>query len=102
MIPQLEIRRYVTAAGKDIFGEWWMAGLKDVRTSAKLVARIDCLAAGNFSDCKSLRGGSFGLRIDWGRVIGFTMRRWAGALFCRFVPATSANSRPTSSAHWNI
>jgi len=30
------------------------------------VARIDRLSAGNFGDCKSLRGGLFELRIDWG------------------------------------
>jgi putative addiction module killer protein len=30
------------------------------------VARIDRLSAGNFGDCKALRGGLFELRIDWG------------------------------------
>ena len=65
MIPRLEIRRYVTTTGRDIFGEW-LAGLKDVRTRAKIVARIDRLSAGNFGDCRSLRGGLFELRIDWG------------------------------------
>jgi putative addiction module killer protein len=30
------------------------------------VARIDRLAAGNFGDCRSLRGGLLELRIDWG------------------------------------
>ncbi len=30
------------------------------------MARIDRLSAGNFGDCKSLRGGLFELRIDWG------------------------------------
>ena len=65
MVPQLEIRRYVTATGRDVLGAW-LAGLKDVRTRAKIVTRIDRLAAGNFGDCKSLRGGLFELRIDWG------------------------------------
>ena len=65
MISPLEIRRYVTAAGRDVVGVW-LAGLKDVRTRAKIAARIDRLAAGNFSDCKSLRGGLYELRIDWG------------------------------------
>jgi putative addiction module killer protein len=65
MISSLEIRRYVTASGKDIVGEW-LAGLNDIRTRAKVVARIDRLAAGNFGDCKSLRGGLCELRIDWG------------------------------------
>lgn len=61
-----EIRRYLTKTGRDVFGDW-LSGLKDNRTRAKIVARIDGLAAGNFGDCKSLRGGLFELRIDWGR-----------------------------------
>jgi putative addiction module killer protein len=65
MILPVEIRRYVTANGRDLVGEW-LAGLSDVRTRAKIVARIDRLAAGNFGDCKSLRGGLYELRIDWG------------------------------------
>ncbi|HXM20383.1 MAG TPA: type II toxin-antitoxin system RelE/ParE family toxin [Terriglobales bacterium] len=65
MILPLEIRRYVTANGTDVVGEW-LGGLKDVRSRAKIVARMDRLAAGNFGDCKSLRGGLYELRIDWG------------------------------------
>jgi putative addiction module killer protein len=61
----MEIRRYLTESGRDVFGEW-LAGLKDIRTRAKIVARIDRLSAGNFGDCKALRGGLFELRIDWG------------------------------------
>jgi putative addiction module killer protein len=61
----IEVRRYLTETGRDIFGEW-LAELKDLRTRAKIVARIDRLSAGNFGDCKSLRGGLFELRIDSG------------------------------------
>ena len=61
----IELRRYVTKTGRDVFGEW-LSGLKDNRTRAKIVARIDRLSTGNFGDCKSLRGGLFELRIDWG------------------------------------
>lgn len=61
----MEIRRYLTAAGKDVLGEW-MAGLRDARSQAKIIARIDRLAVGNFGDSKSLRGGLHELRIDWG------------------------------------
>lgn len=60
-----ELRRYVTSAGKDVFGEW-LSKLKDVRAQAKIVIRIDRVAAGNFSDCKALRGGLCELRIDSG------------------------------------
>ena len=61
----MEVRRYLTGAGKDVFGEW-LSGLRDVRARAKVTARIDRLAAGNFGDCKALRDGLFELRINWG------------------------------------
>jgi putative addiction module killer protein len=61
----MELRRYLTASGRDVFGEW-LAGLRDTRTKAKIVARLDRLSAGNFGDCKALRGGLFELRINWG------------------------------------
>jgi putative addiction module killer protein len=49
----------------DLFGEW-LAKLKDDRAKAKIVIRLDRVAAGNFADCKPLRGGVSELRIDWG------------------------------------
>ena len=61
----LEIRRYLTGSGKDVFGAW-MSGLRDNRTKAKIVTRIDRLSVGNFGDCKALGNGLFELRIDWG------------------------------------
>jgi putative addiction module killer protein len=59
------LRRYITPEGKDVFGEW-LARLKDDRARAKIVIRLDRLAASNFADCKPLRGGVSELRIDWG------------------------------------
>ena len=61
----MELRRYLTASGRDVLGKW-LAGLRDTRTKAKIVARLDRLSAGNFGDCKALRGGLFELRINWG------------------------------------
>ena len=61
----MEVRRYLTESGRDVFGEW-LAGLRDARTVAKIVAPIDRLSVGNFGDCKALRGGRFELRINWG------------------------------------
>jgi putative addiction module killer protein len=60
----IEIRRYVTRAGKDLIGDW-LAGL-DARVRARIVVRIDRLSLGNLGDCKSLREGVSELRIDWG------------------------------------
>ena len=61
----IEIRHYVSRAGKDIFDDW-LTQLADARAQAKIATRINRLAAGNFGDCKSLRQGLFELRIDWG------------------------------------
>ena len=63
-MPVIEIRRYVTRAGKDIVGDW-LASL-DNQTRARIAARIDRLSLGNFGDCKPLREGVSELRIDWG------------------------------------
>ena len=61
----IEIRHYVSRTGKDLFDSW-LTQLRDARTQAKIASRINRLAAGNFGDCKSLQGGLFELRIDWG------------------------------------
>jgi putative addiction module killer protein len=63
----IEIRHYVSRAGKDVFNDW-LTQLAGARAQAKMTTRIDRLAAGNFGDCKSLRQGLFELRIDWGRL----------------------------------
>ena len=65
MTDRVDIRRYLTRTGRDVFGEW-LEELKDLRTRAKILTRIDRLAVGNFGDCRSLQGGLFELRIDWG------------------------------------
>lgn len=61
----IEIRRYVSRAGKDIFDDW-LSRLADTRARAKIAVRINRLAAGNFGDCRPLREGVWELRIDWG------------------------------------
>lgn len=61
----IEIRHYLNRAGKDIFDDW-LTQLADSRAQAKIIARINRLALGNFGDCKSLGRGLYVLRIDWG------------------------------------
>ncbi len=61
----IEIRHYVSRAGKDVFDDW-LSRLRDARAQAKVLTRVDRLAAGNFGDCKPLRHGLYELRIDWG------------------------------------
>jgi putative addiction module killer protein len=61
----IEIRRYVTRSGKDEFGAW-LSGLADKKARAKILVRLDRLAAGNLGDSKSLGHGVHELRIDFG------------------------------------
>ncbi|MEQ8742766.1 type II toxin-antitoxin system RelE/ParE family toxin [Parasphingorhabdus sp.] len=44
----------------------WLNGLKDQRTVARILQRIDRLSLGNFGDAKSVGGGVSELRIDYG------------------------------------
>jgi putative addiction module killer protein len=61
----IEVRHYVSCAGKDVFNDW-LTQLADARAQAKIATRINRLAAGNFGDCKAQRQGACELRIDWG------------------------------------
>jgi len=65
MTNAVEIRHYISRDGKDVFDDW-LCELPDNRTQAKVAARINRLAAGNFGDCKALGRGLYELRIDWG------------------------------------
>jgi putative addiction module killer protein len=65
MNDAIEVRHYVSRAGRDVFDDW-LSRLRDERTKAKIASRINRLAAGNFGDCKPLRQGLWELRIDWG------------------------------------
>jgi putative addiction module killer protein len=60
----IEIRRYITRAGKDVIGEW-LANL-ETNARARVATRIDRIAIGNFGDCRTLREGVSELRVDWG------------------------------------
>jgi putative addiction module killer protein len=61
----IEIRHYVSPAGKDVFDDW-LTELADARAQAKIATRINRLAAGNLGACKSLRQVLYELRVDWG------------------------------------
>ncbi len=61
----IEIRRYVTRAGRIVFSEWFDE-LADADAKARIRDRVDRLSQGNFGDSKSLGGGICELRIPWG------------------------------------
>jgi putative addiction module killer protein len=61
----LELRFYTDSKGHAPLTEW-IDGLKDIHARAQVRARLTRLAAGNFGDCKPLRGGLTELRIALG------------------------------------
>ncbi|HIJ83039.1 MAG: addiction module protein [Magnetococcales bacterium] len=60
-----EIEEYVAVNGKSPFSDW-LVKLKDVVAKAKLVARVDRAAHGNFGDWKPLVEGVFEMRENYG------------------------------------
>ena len=60
-----EVRYYLSATGKNVF-ESWLESLGDDVAEARIDARINRLAHGNFGDCKPVGGGAWELRINWG------------------------------------
>ncbi len=78
------IEHYVTPAGVDLFARW-IGRLRDHKAVAKVLARIDRLALGNWGDYRALDGGVFELGIDWGpgdRVYAARAGKVAVLLLC--------------------
>jgi hypothetical protein len=90
----IEVRHYVTPSGKDVFDDW-LTRLADPRAQAKIAARIDRLAAGNFGDSKPLRESVYELRIDWGPAIESITGSSDGSAFCFCAVATSGSNLQT-------
>lgn len=60
-----DVQDYLTSEGRDPFKDW-LATLADRMAKARIAARVQRLAAGNFGDCKPLADGVWELRIDHG------------------------------------
>lgn len=58
-----DIQTYQTPDGREPYAEW-LARLADRQAKARVVVRVQRMAAGNFGDCKPLAGGVWELRID--------------------------------------
>ncbi|MER2510887.1 MAG: type II toxin-antitoxin system RelE/ParE family toxin [Nitrosomonas ureae] len=56
---------YLTDDEHDPFKEW-VGNLKDRQARARILLRIQRIAAGNFGDCKPIAEGVWELRIDHG------------------------------------
>jgi putative addiction module killer protein len=60
-----EAHRYATAAGVDVFAQWF-AALADRQAQARIRSRIDRIQRGLFGDCEPVGEGVWELRVDWG------------------------------------
>jgi len=61
----MEIRHYLTGAGRDPY-QGWLDRLKDLRARVAIQRRVDRIAAGHFGDHKPCRDGVWELRVDVG------------------------------------
>lgn len=99
----IEVRHYLTALGKDLF-QGWVDALRDVKTEARIAARITRLAAGNFGDCKPLEQGVWELRIDWGpgyRVYYAMVGRTCVLLLCGGDKRKQSSDIRRAVEYWN-
>ena len=49
----------------NVFGDW-LAGLRDMRAKARVLARLDSARLGNLGDVRSVGGGVSEMRVDVG------------------------------------
>jgi len=59
------IKHYVDPEGNDPYEEWFES-LSDVKTQARIAARVERLHWGLFGDCKPIDKGVWELRLDFG------------------------------------
>lgn len=60
-----QIIDYLTESGRDPLKDW-LASLADRQARARVLVRVQRMAAGNFGDCKPIAEGVWELRIDYG------------------------------------
>ena len=60
-----EIERYVTADGRIPFDDWFYS-IRATKTQTIISKRLDRVRMGNLGDYRSVGGGVFELRIDYG------------------------------------
>jgi putative addiction module killer protein len=60
-----ELEYFVIEGGRIPFKQW-LDGLRDVSARAKIRVRLDRLRLGNIGDSRSVGGGVFELKVDYG------------------------------------
>ena len=63
--PMIETITYQDSNGHKPYADW-LGSLTDKQARARILVRVNRMAAGNFGDCKPLRDGVQELRIDYG------------------------------------
>ncbi|MET3117878.1 putative addiction module killer protein [Undibacterium sp. GrIS 1.8] len=74
-----QITDYLTEEGQDPFKEW-LASLADRQARARVLVRLQRMAAGNFGDCKPVGDSVWELRIDHGAGYRVYYTRTGGKL----------------------
>jgi putative addiction module killer protein len=74
-----QITDYLTEEGRDPFKEW-LASLGDRQARARVLVRLQRMAAGNFGDCKPVGDSVWELRIDHGAGYRVYYTRTGGKL----------------------
>lgn len=98
----MEIRHYLTSAGRDPY-QVWLDRLKDLRARVAIQRRIDRIAAGHFGDHKPCRDGVCELRVDVGPGYRVYYARHAQAvilLLCGGDKRTQASDIEKAVKYW--
>ena len=96
------LRNYVTADGRTPF-EDWISKLRDQRAKARIFVRIDRVRLGNFGDCRSVGGGVYELRVDYGpgyRVYFGILGTAAVLLLCGGDKRTQSRDLENARRYW--
>lgn len=64
-MPSKEIEVYQTESDKEPLNDW-LDGIRDTRTRARIISRLDRIEQGNYGDHKAVGKGVFELRFFFG------------------------------------
>jgi putative addiction module killer protein len=99
----MEIRHYLTAAGRDPYQEW-LDKLKDLTGRVAIQRRVDRVATGNFGEHKALQEGVWELKMDIGpgyRVYYAMESTTIVLLLCGGVKRTQAADIEKAVRYWH-
>ncbi len=101
-VHERTIRFFIANNGQAPF-ETWLGALRDKRSKARILARIDRLRLGNFGDCRSVGVGVYELRIHTGpgfRVYFGLMGSEVVLLLCGGDKSTQSRDIANAQRYW--